>query len=249
MINNVLDNLTNTFNEIVQNYISINSKFTINIKKIENDEILSNEVMILQVSMNDLVLQLQNINYKINCMKTADIANTNTDVLDTDVLDTDALDSDALDTDVLDTDALDTNTDNLINKTLNDMLPLFMVSLMNNDSNSLLNSNTFMKNIKDTINNISTQLSTNQQPIPTSSAQSLAQLPTQLPTQPPTPILFTNHMENISKMAKQFFTNHTNYTTLDTLNTLDTLDTLDTLNTLDTLDTLNTGYSIVDDLD
>ena len=55
----------------------------------------------------------------------------------------------------------DKNTNALLDKTINDMLPLFMLALMNNDKDSLLNSNTFMNNIKETINSFSNQYLSN----------------------------------------------------------------------------------------
>ena len=68
MSNNISDiePLNNSLNEIVQNYLSICSNFAIKKKDIESDELLKNEIILLQVSMNDLVIQLQNINFKIN---------------------------------------------------------------------------------------------------------------------------------------------------------------------------------------
>lgn len=146
MSNNIseIEPLNNSLNEIVQNYLSICSNFEIKKKDIESDEILKNEIILLQVSMNDLVIQLQNINFKINTLPhlestLPESTNPNTDKK---------------------TDK-NTNTNALLDKTINDMLPLFMLALMNNDKDSLLNSNTFMNNIKETINSFSNQYLSN----------------------------------------------------------------------------------------
>ena len=154
MCNNILESLNNSLNEILQNYLSICSKFAMKKKYIDNDEILNNEITYLQISMNDLVIQLQNINFKIDNFKI------------------DCLDDDTLQNDVNNTNTLTSNTSNstpnsnidlktnkLLDKTINDLLPLFMLGLMNNDKDSILNNNTFMNSIKETIYSMSNQIS------------------------------------------------------------------------------------------
>jgi hypothetical protein len=148
MNNTVLDNLNKTFSEITEKYISICSKFGINKNAINNDELLQNDIMVLQVSMNDLTIQLQNLNFKMDILDdTKDTKNTKDtkDTRDT-ILKTDN------ENDNTASDNLDLTTNNLIDKTMKEMLPLFLCALMNNDKDSILNNNTFMQNIKETMN-------------------------------------------------------------------------------------------------
>ena len=166
MSNNIseIEPLNNSLNEIVQNYLSICSNFAIKQKDIESDEILKNEIILLHVSMNDLVIQLQNINFKINTLPhlentLPELTNPNTTISAT-----------ATNPNTDKKTDKNKNTNALLDKTINDMLPLFMLALMNNDKDSLLNSNTFMNNIKETINSFSNQVSS----IPTLSHPTLS---------------------------------------------------------------------------
>jgi hypothetical protein len=163
MSNNVLESLNSSLNEILQNYLSICSKFAMKKKYIDNDEILNNEITYLQISMNDLVIQLQNINFKIDNFKI-------------DCLDDETLQNNVNSKNILLSNTpnisntsnstsnsnsnIDLKTNRLLDKTINDLLPLFMLGLMNNDKDSILNNNTFMNNIKETIYSMSNQIST-----------------------------------------------------------------------------------------
>jgi len=159
MSNNVLESLNNSLNEILQNYLSICSKFAMKKKYIDNDEILNNEITYLQISMNDLVIQLQNINFKIDNFKI--------DCLDDETLQNDVNSKNILLSNTSNSTSnsnsnsnIDLKTNRLLDKTINDLLPLFMLGLMNNDKDSILNNNTFMNNIKETIYYMSNQIST-----------------------------------------------------------------------------------------
>jgi len=159
MSNNVLESLNNSLNEILQNYLSICSKFAMKKKYIDNDEILNNEITYLQISMNDLVIQLQNINFKIDNFKI--------DCLDDETLQNDVNSKNILLSNTSNSTSnsnsnsnIDLKTNRLLDKTINDLLPLFMLGLMNNDKDSILNNNTFMNNIKETIYSMSNQIST-----------------------------------------------------------------------------------------
>jgi len=150
MSNNVLESLNNSLNEILQNYLSICSKFAMKKKYIDNDEILNNEITYLQISMNDLVIQLQNINFKIDNFKI--------DCLDDETLQNDVNSKNILLSNTSNSTSnsnsnsnIDLKTNRLLDKTINDLLPLFMLGLMNNDKDSILNNNTFMNNIKNTM--------------------------------------------------------------------------------------------------
>lgn len=144
MSNNILEmeKLNNSLNEIVKNYLYFSNKIAIKKKYIDDDEILNNEIKYLQISMFDLVIQLQNLNFKLDNIDDESIT-SNSDI--------------------------EFKTNKLLDKTINDMLPLFMLALMNNDKDSILNSNIFMNNIKETINSLSNQVSN--LTIPTPSAQ------------------------------------------------------------------------------
>lgn len=113
----ILEDLNKSFSNMSQSYVSICSKLGIYNKTIKDDIILRNELMLLQVSMNDLEIQVQNICYKL-------------DALETDIT-------------ICQNIQLDTNTNNLIDKTIKDMLPLFCLALMNNDDKSILRNNEF----------------------------------------------------------------------------------------------------------
>ena len=184
MSNNIseIEPLNNSLNEIVQNYLSICSNFAIKQKDIESDEILKNEIILLHVSMNDLVIQLQNINFKINTLPhlentLPELTNPNTTISTTATNPNTTISATATNPNTtISATATNPNTDKktdknkntnaLLDKTINDMLPLFMLALMNNDKDSLLNSNTFMNNIKETINSFSNQVSSIPIPIP-----------------------------------------------------------------------------------
>ncbi len=153
MNNTVLDNLNKTFSEITEKYISICSKFGINKNAINNDELLQNDIMVLQVSMNDLTIQLQNLNFKMDILDDNDTTDTK-DTKDTKDTNNTILKTDN-ENDNTASDNLDLTTNNLIDKTMKEMLPLFLCALMNNDKDSILNNNTFMQNIKETMNLIS----------------------------------------------------------------------------------------------
>ena len=158
MNNNILENLNKTFSEITEKYISFCSNFSMKQNAINNDELLQNDITVLQISMSDLTVQLQNINFKMDILdntnennKTNENNNTNNTILKTyNVNDNTASDN------------LDPTTNYLIDKTMKEMLPLFLCALMNNDKDSILNNNTFMQNIKETMNLIS---NTTQTPI------------------------------------------------------------------------------------
>jgi hypothetical protein len=153
MNNTVLDNLNKTFSEITEKYISICSKFGINKNAINNDELLQNDIMVLQVSMNDLTIQLQNLNFKMDILDDNDTKDTNNNKDTKDTRDTILKTYNVNDNTA--SDNLDPTTNQLIDKTMKEMLPLFLCALMNNDKDSILNNNTFMQNIKETMNLIS----------------------------------------------------------------------------------------------
>lgn len=121
----IIEDLNKSFNELSQNYIEFCSKFAFNKSDISNDAVLVNELMTIQASINDLVIQLQNMNYKIDMIKHED-------------------------------KPLDIETNNLINKTMKEMMPLFFCALMNNDKNSILKDNKFMQSAITTMEKLST---------------------------------------------------------------------------------------------
>lgn len=127
MNNNIIEGLNNSFNELSQNYIAFCSNFAFKRSDINNDTVLVNELMTLEVSINDLAIQLQNINYKIAAIKS-------------------------------NSQPLDNDTNKLIDKTMNEMMPLFFCALMNNDKNSILKDNKFMQSAIDAMEKISLSL-------------------------------------------------------------------------------------------
>ena len=70
--NNIIEGLNKSFNEFSQNYIAFCSKFAFKRSDIKNNSVLINELMTLDVSINDLVIQLQNINFKIDAIQNQD---------------------------------------------------------------------------------------------------------------------------------------------------------------------------------
>lgn len=133
MNNNIIEGLNKAYNEFSQNYITFCSNFAFKRQDIMNDSILVNELMMFEVSINDLVIQLQNINFKLDMIQNNLSQNNDT------------------------IPPLDINTNKLIDKTMKEMMPLFFCALMNNDKNSILNNNTFMQNVIDTMSNMTTK--------------------------------------------------------------------------------------------
>ena len=180
MSNNIseieIEPLNNSLNEIMQNYLSICSNFEIKKKDIESNEILKNEIILLHVSMNDLVIQLQNINFKLNTLP--HLENILPEATNPNITTISTATATATATNPNTDKNTDKNTNALLDKTINDMLPLFMLALMNNDKDSLLNSNTFMNNIKETINSFSNQYLSN----PTTSIPIPSNPTTSIPT-------------------------------------------------------------------
>ena len=138
MVEKYVERLNIAFNEIVQHYVPMCNKLVICEKYIQYDEILNNEIRILNASMNDLIIQFQNINFKLENLN---ITNSNLEK-----------DNKQIITSIDDTNQNKTNK--LIDKTLNEMMPLFFVALMNNDTQSILHNNTFMNNFRDIISSL-----------------------------------------------------------------------------------------------
>jgi len=149
MNNNIIEGLNNAFSELSQNYKELSNGLALKKKEIKNDELLITELMILEISINELVNQLQNINIKIDALPASGINSE------------------------LNIKPLDNDTSKLINKTMKEMMPLFLCALMNNDKNSILNSNPFMKSAIDTMAKLSNMM-------PQSHQQSKSQVPTPL---------------------------------------------------------------------
>jgi len=135
MNNNIVEGLNKAFNEFSQNYIAFCSSFAFKKEDINSDALLVNELMMLEISINDLVIQLQNINVKIDALQSRDIDNE--EPFHSGV-------GSAI-------PPLDKNTNKLINKTMKEMMPVFLCALMNNDKNSILNNNTFMQSAVETM--------------------------------------------------------------------------------------------------
>lgn len=133
--NNIIEGLNKSFNEFSQNYIAFCSKFAFKRSDIKNNSVLINELMTLDVSINDLVIQLQNINFKIDAIQNQD--------------EFDDGESDP---------PLDKETNKLINKTMKEMMPLFFCALMNNDKKSILKDNKFMQSAVETMSQLSYQI-------------------------------------------------------------------------------------------
>jgi hypothetical protein len=152
---NIIERLNKNFNEFSKNYIDFCSNIAYKKKDVNNDILLSNELMLLEVSIHDLVVQLQNITIKIDAMQNNSIDSVSDNLCQTDGS---YLSSSYLP--VL--PDLDNDTNKLINKTMKDMMPLFFCSLMNNDKDSILNNNTFMQNVINTMETISNNQSQKQ---------------------------------------------------------------------------------------
>jgi hypothetical protein len=121
--------MNNDFTELTRSYLSICNTLETKIEVIKKDPLFSNEIINCQITINDLIIQLQNIEFKIQTLQ-------------------DNLEEDQ-----------ETNknkeTDKIVDKTIYDMLPLFMLHMMNNDPNSILNKQT--ENSKQTSNQTSNQ--------------------------------------------------------------------------------------------
>jgi hypothetical protein len=142
MNNNIIEGLNKAFNEFSQNYIAFCSSFAYKKKDINNDPLLVNELIMLEISINDLVIQLQNINVKIDALQSRNIDNEEPFYYG------------GLNTEQH-IKPLDNDTNKVINKTMKEMMPLFLCALMNNDKNSILNSNTFMQSAINTMEKLS----------------------------------------------------------------------------------------------
>lgn len=143
MNNNIIEGLNNAFNELSQNYKELSNGLSLKKKEIKNDELLITELMILEISINELVIQLQNINIKIDALPASDIVK---------VFHSGGINSE------LNIKPLDNDTNKLINKTMKEMMPLFLCALMNNDKNSILNSNPFMQSAINTMAKLSNMM-------------------------------------------------------------------------------------------
>jgi len=122
--------MNNEFTELTQSYLSICNTFEPNIELIKKDPVLSNEIVKCQATINDLIIQLQNIKFKIQTLQD--------------------------DIEIEEDQETNENneTDKIVDKTIYDMLPLFMLHMMNNDPNSILNKQTENSNqtSKQTVN-------------------------------------------------------------------------------------------------
>lgn len=158
-----IEDMNNLFTEITKNFLAICSvynqkeKFLKNtnnnsqdvLDEIFNDNILLNEIIQMKISMFDLSIQMQNIKFKLEQIN--DNSNTTSITTNNTKENTLCKDNKSRETE------LPPDTDKLINTTIQQMLPLMMLALMNNDANSILNSNTFMNNFKNNIAKISKQ--------------------------------------------------------------------------------------------
>ena len=108
--------MNNDFTELTQSYLSICNILEPNIELIKKDPVFSNEIIKCQATINDLIIQIQNINFKIQTLQ----HDTENEHEHEDI-------------------NKPTETDKIVDKTIQDMLPLFMLHMMNNDPNSIIN--------------------------------------------------------------------------------------------------------------
>ena len=135
---NVILTYNNTFADITRDYLQITNQLYNNdtINKLTDANILEfDDIVNLEMSLNTLHIHLQNIKFKLNLQPdSTDVKNNMNNATNQLSISNEFLN---------DTTQNLLKTDKLLNKTINDMLPLFMMHLMNNDPESLLNSNTF----------------------------------------------------------------------------------------------------------
>jgi hypothetical protein len=127
-MNTFITKINETFANVVKDYVTFISKCN-NLNTLIDSNILDiNDLFHVSVSLSDIAVQLQNINFKLDSYPIQPISNDN------DTNDTKAIENTY-------NNILSTETN--INKTCKDLLPIFMLYLMMIDKDSILNSNTF----------------------------------------------------------------------------------------------------------
>jgi len=106
--------MNNNFTELTQSYLGICNILEHKIELIKKDSIFANDIIKCQFTINDLIIQLQNIKFKI----------------DTIVFETENETED---------NNQPSETDKFVDKTIKDMLPVIMLHMLKNDPNSIIN--------------------------------------------------------------------------------------------------------------
>lgn len=163
--------MNNDFTELTQSYLGISNLLEHKIELIKKDPVLANEVIKCQATINDLIIQFQNIKFKIETIEPETEENNQP-----------------------------SETDKFINKTIQDMLPIIMLHMMNTDPNSILNKPT-MQSDTQTKNNTTLNANT------ISKMLSLATTLMNLPTTPTTTTTTSNITVITSEMGSNTVSN------------------------------------------
>ena len=128
--NSYLNELNDKFNTISSKYNIVSTKLPL---LLNNNSISYNDLLDLEIAMIEFSVQLQSVIFKVENAENAENAES------------DRLESDRLESD-------NKKIDSLVDNTLCNMMPLFLLCLMIADKDSILNSNGFGESIINKIN-------------------------------------------------------------------------------------------------
>ena len=185
-MNTILNDFNTQFIENTQQYLEFSTKYEIHKHKIINDELTTNEIMQISLTMTELNIKLQNINYKLNNNIDIDIDISMPDTptpthtpthtptptpthtptptpTPTHTPTPRPRPRQTLTTENLNPDNIHLEPDNTniqfkknYNKTMKELIACFFYAFMKNDKDSILNSKTFMSAPQSTNNSIYT---------------------------------------------------------------------------------------------
>jgi len=154
---NVIHTYNQTFSDITRDYLYVSHILhnNENISQLTDNKILDfNDIVDFECALNNLAVHIQNIKFKLMATE-----NRKSEQVTQAIPNKNQLSKDQ-------ETALE--TDKMLNKTINEVLPLFMLHLMNNDPNSILNKNPALASIKSTMEQIqsaSNQFNINKKPV------------------------------------------------------------------------------------
>lgn len=139
---NVIQTYNQTFSDIMRDFLYVtnilHNNEQINLLT-SNNTVDFNDIVDFECALNNLAVHIQNIKFKLMAIEQRQSKQQQIQQQQTQLSKEQEL-------------AL--QADKMLNKTINDLLPIFMLHLMNNDTNSLLNTNPAMASIKSTMENI-----------------------------------------------------------------------------------------------
>jgi hypothetical protein len=143
---NVVKTYNQTFSDITRDYLYVTNILHNNeqINRLtSNNTIEFNDIVDFECALNNLAVHIQNIKFKLMATENRKLEQI-----------TQAIPNQNQQNQLSKEQDLALQTDKMLNKTINEVLPLFMLHLMNNDPNSILNKNPALASIKSTMEQI-----------------------------------------------------------------------------------------------